>query len=57
MTLLTLFLIFLGPFLVVAPFAVLAEVMMPGLLRPTSRPRPRPVTRPRPARAYGWAVA
>lgn len=52
MTLVTLLLIFLGPFLVVAPFAVLAELAMPGLWRP---PQPRrPVTRPRPAR---WAAA
>lgn len=53
MSLVTLFLIFLGPWLVIAPFAVLAEVGMPGLWRPA--PGPRPVTRPRPARmAVAW---
>lgn len=52
---LTLFLIFLGPWLVIAPFAALAEVGMPGLWRPAPGPRPRPVTRPRPARmAVAW---
>lgn len=54
MTALIWLLILLGPFLVVSPFAVLAELSMPGLLRPLFRPAPRRVTRPRPVR---WAVA
>lgn len=49
---LTWLLILLGPFLVVAPLAVLAELSMPGLWRPVPR---RTVVRPRPARlAVAW---
>lgn len=47
-------LVFLGPFLVVSPLAVAAEINFPGLFKPPAGPRPRPVTRPRPTR---WTVA
>lgn len=50
MTLALWLLILLGPFLVVAPTALLAELSMPGLFTPSPCSRPRPVARPRPAR-------
>lgn len=54
MSLATLLLIFLGPWLVILPFVMVAEMSAPGLLlglcRPAGGPAPRPVTRPRPAR-------
>lgn len=53
MSILTLLLIALGPWLVVGAVAVVADASFGGLWRPV--PRRRPVTRPRPARmAVAW---
>lgn len=55
MSLLTWFLIILGPYLVVGAVALVADPVgtIAFLTRPVSRPPQRPVTFPRPAR---WAV-
>jgi hypothetical protein len=50
MSLLALFLIALGPFLVVSPMAFATMWQIPECLRPAGNP-PRPVARPR------WAAA
>jgi hypothetical protein len=58
MSLVTLFLIFVGPYLVVGAIATLAlgpRVVLAALVRPILDPPRRPVTRPRPARmAVAW---
>jgi hypothetical protein len=56
MSLLTWFLILLGPYLVVGAIALVANPSgtIAFLTRPIARPPRRPVTRPRPTR---WAVA